>query len=114
MKKMHLILMFQKNSGVNDRSYNGDENLNEDCDDDVEEGGDAGLVDEEEEDCINDDHIQPTEDDAAEADVLSEDLTSDHVEVGGEEEHVDDSQVEGQEVYHQEENAPGASCDNSA
>ena len=103
-----------KTSGVNDRSYNGDENLNEDCDDDVEEGGDAGLVDEEEEDCINDDHIQPTEDDAAEADVLSEDLTSDHVEVGGEEEHVDDSQVEGQEVYHQEENAPGASCDNSA
>ena len=110
-----------KTSSGNDRSYNGDENLNEDCDDDVEEGGEGGLVEEEEEDCINDDHLQPVdnaEEDAAEADVLSEDLTSDHVEVGGEEEeeHGEESHVEGEGGYHQEgeENTPGASCDNSA
>ena len=110
-----------KTSSGNDRSYNGDENLNEDCDDDVEEGGEGGLVEEEEEDCINDDHLQPVdnaEEDAAEADVLSEDLTSDHVEVGEEEEeeHGEESHVE-EEGYHQEgeqENTPGASCDNSA
>merc|ERR1712130_634542 len=91
-----------KTSGGNDRSYNGDENLNEDCDDDVEE-----------EDCINDDHLQPVdnaEEDSAEADVLSEDLTSDHVEVGGDDE--EDQGEEGDEG--EENNTPGASCDNSA
>merc|ERR1719270_649004 len=36
-----------KTTSGNDRSYNGEENLNEDCDDDVEEGGgDGGLVEE--------------------------------------------------------------------
>ena len=101
-----------KTTSGNDRSYNGEENLNEDCDDDVEEGGgDGGLV--EEEDCINDDHMQPMDN----ADVLSEDLTSDHVDVGeGDEEQGEEDEGDGYHHHHQEgeENIPGTSCDNSA
>merc|ERR1719350_297502 len=91
-----------KTTSGNDRSYNGEENLNEDCDDDVEEEG-----------CINDDHMQPMDN----ADVLSEDLTSDHVDVGeGDEEQGEEDEGDGYHHHSQEgeENIPGTSCDNSA
>merc|ERR1712098_872173 len=66
-----------------DRSYNDDENLNEDCDDDMEPGDEhtgPGLDDS---DCINDDNLDSTkgeEDCGAAPGLLSEDLSSDNVE----------------------------------
>jgi len=66
-----------------DRSYNDDENLNEDCDDDMEPGEEDTGPRLDDSDCINDDNLDSTkgeEDCGAAPGLLSEDLSSDNVE----------------------------------
>ena len=72
-----------------ERTYNGDENLNEDCDDDVDDA-----------ECINDDHLERGEDGGAEGG------GGEGGQGGGDEHHAEDEGGQGDE--------PGASCDNSA